>query len=194
MATFSPSQSTVPMFSSSETYVTMPQISSTVGQAILAIELLARLGLSSVSTMASPMAVKPMSHSKKSTPTASASMPTTVMRRLRTRTDSVSVSVAPEPPSSSATSSAFSREAASDSPSSRRPIRPRPPKSKNVMAPSTMLNTSEVTNSSSGLPSRPPSRSATASLAIVPNTLSGENPPAVAPLITISPIRMRGIP
>ena len=54
-----------------------------------------------------------------------------------------------------------------------------------------MLKTSDERNSSSGLPSRPRLQVADASLAMLPKMLSGENPPAVAPLITISPIRTR---
>jgi len=54
------------------------------------------------------------------------------------------------------------------------------------MTPSTRLKASEETNSSNGLPSSPAFD--TPLLAIVPKTLSGEKPPAVAPLMTISPI------
>ena len=51
---------------------------------------------------------------------------------------------------------------------------------------STKLNTNEETNSSIAFSAR--SSLSTTVLTMLPNTLIGENPPAVAPLMTISPI------
>ena len=52
---------------------------------------------------------------------------------------------------------------------------------------SSVLNTSDEIHSSVGLPSR--LLFSTTPLTIEPKMLIGENPPAVAPLTTISPIR-----
>ena len=62
-ATFSPSQSIVPVSSISETYMTMPQISSTVDHATLLAAFLDAFGIASESTTAIETATNPTSQS-----------------------------------------------------------------------------------------------------------------------------------
>ncbi len=98
-ATFSPSQSIVPISWSSATYMTMPQISSTVGQATLFAASLVAYGISRERTTATVTAMKPMSHSTPETarPT-SVRMPTRVRMRSRLRPGfSIAASTAPPP-------------------------------------------------------------------------------------------------
>ena len=70
--------------------------------------------------------------------------------------------------------------------SSRRLSSLRPPNRKKTTTLSSALNTNDDTNSSIAFSAR--SSRSTTPLTMLPNTLIGENPPAVAPLTTISPI------
>ena len=78
-------------------------------------------------------------------------------------------------------------ESSRPSPRSLLPSRSRPPNRKKQTRPRTTLKAKEARNSRIGLPGR--SLRSTTWLVIVPKMLKGEKPPAVAPLMTMRPMR-----
>ena len=172
----------------------MPQISSTVGHATLLTASLVACGMNSPSTTAIDSATKPTSTSNASATMISVAMPISVRILSRSSSGISSAAVAAEPPAIGrlpgrrgllllAPLEAGCRLARLLPPAQQLF---RPPNRKKTMTLSTKLNTNEETNSSIAFSAR--SSRSTTPLTMLPNTLIGENPPAVAPLITMSPI------
>ena len=212
-ATWPPSQSIVPRRSMRLTYVTMPQISSTVGQATLLTAPLLTLGETSEMTTAMQMAVKPTSWLNGGmTAIARTMSPMSVMMRFASRlvtsssaSSSFTIVVCTDlraarrpgslrgPPSTFAAAVVRGPEASSRPwPVSRLPIRSRPPNRKKQMRPRITLKRNDMRNSRTGLPGR--SLRSTTWFVIVPKIDSGEKPPAVPPLMTMRPMSSGRMP
>src|SRR5215217_3748921 len=98
VATCSPSQSIDPSVSSRLTYMTMPQISSTVGHATFDTASLVACGDTSESTSAIDSATKPTSTSNASATPISTTMPIKVSTMSRVSGGTSAAAAAAEPP------------------------------------------------------------------------------------------------
>ena len=185
----------------------MPQISSTVDHATFSTAPLRAFGESSISTAAMLKETNPTSTSNASATTISETMPTSVRILSRSSSGTASavaltappaIGFGPAPAFSSSRTLRWKRplltsSSSTSSPGSTRwPISLRPPNRKNATKHSSRLKTNELANSSIEFSAR--SSRSTTPLTIEPNTLIGEKPPAVAPLMTNRPISTGLIP